>query len=652
MTTDLIIRKEFQYISQDPLLMDDIYDLASQSQGKGKRPIIDSLMNTGKTTMLSEFSKRYKEDTNRTTISALPTIAIKDNKSKEGITFGSSGDGLRILNENPNIDMIEGVYDSAIRLLKNVIAEDYLFSVDEVHHLYQSMGFRTETILKILETARYFIGLSGTPLMFNYHPDYDVIRIRHEKKVESKKVYFSEHDKFSFSSLAKGILRDETEHIAKGNPIVLRINNYESMVKVRNDIKKRNPEYKIGSSFSSSSEGNGRNFKDCNSSKNEVDFVNLQKNIISEDLDVVLTTQLSDEGVDMTLKGLNKLGKPRHVNFHILNPKTPILDENGIFKCSYTSNSNPEIVAQVSNRERSGFQTTTLHGHAGESKVLDYITLINYKLDKGFDSKVQEYEYLNKLQQSRNDLTLDEMKSEFAQYNIEIVEKETPATEHVKDSNLRDGELRKYLIYHHNFKDYKSVMDSSGNHSFIPPQIERTPPDNMYSRLGSIISIESTACRLGIPFEYFINSKRYESKTRNVLIEAFVLINNKDSNPKTVKMFKELLDAKDELKLDTKELFDRQGKSVRSIIKKVANLLFSHSNKWKRKTITLTYDFEADYPQYWKDNESLKPKAITLKDLQEAKEIELSNDADIQLELPLPFNIANRTACEISLIST
>ena len=606
-----------RYIGQDKDLLRNLATIIIWCIENGKKVNIDSLPNSGKTTVIKTLARLiYKRLKGMRTLLSVPNRAINRNKKETIHRFDNKAEANNILQTKEDYSLLQGVWDTSAKSILNnneietVLIEQMLLAVDESENLYNHIGFRPTAIRNIFKMDN-ILGMSGTAIGLEWSSDWVNIKIRPKVMPTPRKLLVHQHDKYPTPSLVKGIIDFRKKDLDSGDLLVLRINSYKSIATATNYIKTNYPQYKYASIFSvderqiiddGSKDFRGKRndnrdrYKTCSESLSKSVVDDLRGLKVANDINILLTTQISDEGLDFDLQGSNKLGNNRHLFTHILCPKVPSENEEGVVVGQNIKNITPENIAQIDARERRGNQTTTIHTKFGDKKLSD----LNEKREiKVTGECVADMTLLYNETKKRSKLCYEDFQSELLdRYNIQCVEIPNMVVKNVYYSRKgKNSELRTHYINTNRYEEYLNVMREYSNENFIPQQMEANIK-NVEPEILEMISSEIRACRLGIEFELFINESIFNYKRLRALINTFDYLES-DHNNSNVNDLVELILAKKDVELDLSEFRKSFAESEKDIIKTLANTYYDSKRMWNRKSIKLEYDFNPTYPEYY-----------------------------------------------------
>ena len=607
----------------DYTLADTIVDLIIGAWEKGVIPVIHSAPNTGKTTASNYISRKIEEKTGRTGLLALPTRTINANKRTE-LTYTSSYQAQTILDQKDlgNIpreildnSTIAGVYDSTANAIHTLEDTGSCFvAIDEVAQLYQAISYRDKVIGKLLDLP-YIYGMSGTPKMMEYSERFLVIKLIQDAEIKASpsKLYLMQHNTYKLRTLVSGIIDFNESDLLEGDLLCMRINSYFGIREMARWITK-NTDFTVACLFShdetverENPEKATRHFFGINSHLGEEITHRLRSLDIDETIDILLTTQVSDEGIDFNLNV--KDGRKRKLIYHIVNAKTPVVNEEGKVTGAFTGFIEPEVVAQIVNRERSGNQVTYLHGFMRDDELPDYSGLLS-EIESSNPTTVEYYNEVSKLFSLRTNLKEEIWIEEVSQYNIEVETSSSVVHNIIYDTRLSHGQVREYICLHdlydfnlENGITYEGVMQDFHRTGWIQDCATNvTLSEEVADKVRDVIVYEIRAAELNIPFEWFISETGYYFDRLKKLVETFEY--KRDNSNEITDLLNQLLKLED-TKINI-ECFRNNGSTYVSYVKSLARLLYDSPNwNWTRKTKTLKYSFEPTYPDYYKPYQSV-----------------------------------------------
>jgi len=610
---------DYKYLGQDKELVKNIASILLWCIDNNRKVNLDSLPNSGKTTVIKTLARLvYMKRKGMRTALSVPNRAINRNKKETVNRFEGKHDAENILQSQDGASLLQGVWDtSASRIVALNLTDEVLFAADESENLYNHIGFRPTAIRNIFKMDN-ILGMSGTAIGLEWSPDWINIKIRPRITPKPKRLLVHNHDKYPTLSLVKGIIDYRRRDLANKELLVLRINSYLSIARAASYIKANYPELTYASLYSvdgrqivDTGEGDYRGARNDNRNKYDNHSKHLSNDIIDDlrglkianGIDILLTTQIADEGLDIDLQGLNKLGNKRHLFTHILCPKVPTENEEGVVVGQNIKNITPENIAQISARERSGNQTTTIHTKFGDKKLSE---LNEKRKIKVTGECIEDMTSLYNETKKRAKLRFEDFQSELlGRYNIECVEIDNMVKRNIySKKKYNNAELRAHYANVGRYEEYLRIMTEYGNENYIPQQMEANIK-NVEPEVLEMISSEIAACRLGIDFELFINEDLFNYKRLRALIQSFDYLESNHDN-KAVNELAELVLAKKDIILDLSVFRKGFSKIEQDVIKTLANTYYDSNRCWNRKSINLTYDFEATYPEYYHINIEIK----------------------------------------------
>lgn len=408
-----------------------------------------------------------------------------------------------------------------------------------------------------------------------------------------------------------------SKHI-DGDLTTIRINSYNSIRSNIRYVREKYPNLKVAALFSyeEQTEDNKkeliRDYYGLNQMLTKDEANRLKYLDIDSSIDVLFTTQVSDEGNDFKLQ--QRDSKDRLMRYHIVNPKNPVIDKDTEKVVThFTSMTEPEVVAQIMARERDGNQITHIYGNFSNQLIPDYYASIKLKEAEN-PTDVEYMAHLNELFTGRAKINREDWITEVEQYNIKVVNQKAPVLKTIYDTSLRHGAVRQYLCL---LDGYDYTNDGSESYTEVMTNYSRTgwvedctadvildSESEVYDKVSDISKYERKAAKLDIPFEYFINDTGYYF---NRLLNLIEIYKYKESNTDVVSQTLDTLLNLEDVKIDLTQFRDT-GETQFNYIKTLATLLYDSNRKWKRNSIKLTYDFEATYPQYYIDNKENEAK--------------------------------------------
>ena len=221
-----------RYIGQDKDLLRNLATIIIWCIENGKKVNIDSLPNSGKTTVIKTLARLiYKRLKGMRTLLSVPNRAINRNKKETIHRFDNKAEANNILQTKEDYSLLQGVWDTSAKSILNnneietVLIEQMLLAVDESENLYNHIGFRPTAIRNIFKMDN-ILGMSGTAIGLEWSSDWVNIKIRPKVMPTPRKLLVHQHDKYPTPSLVKGIIDFRKKDLDSGDLLVLRINSY------------------------------------------------------------------------------------------------------------------------------------------------------------------------------------------------------------------------------------------------------------------------------------------------------------------------------------------------------------------------------------------------------------------------------------------
>jgi len=548
----------------------------------GEKILLIAGTGMGKSTYVIEHLVKaiYKELSLKSRM-VYPTNALADNKTKNNL----KGDGVGYWFEK--FQYGEMIYDHAL----NGAAADDIKIIDEGLNLIRANGYRD--IMSKLYESENLIVTTATPSLLPYLGFTTIEVLPFE--VKKKTINYYTNRSHQVETLGKFIANKHT----KGNLTIIRRNSARHLERLKIAINEMHPDLNVAILFSEGKKG--RDLGAVND-LNTIKIDDLKKLDVQEDVDVLLTTMLVDEGLDLESNG-------RYVDMWIVEPLTTIIDDDGDFKASFQPNVHPDELAQCAARMRNGKQTTNVIAGFGEDSW--------YK-DEDAVSIEEEIEFLKKKHSGRTKRFLDgvaEIDGRKAKlnedcwieqckiHNLEINQIDLPFIKRIEAHNQRDGELRKYIEHTPSWSNYYKTMSGNSRIDWI----ERTSEEVQVSStlklaINEICENELTLARLEVPFEWFISSTSYSAKTRDILVEVYTQCSNVNTDNYR-RILKELVKLEDQ-KLDFigwHELTKSQQSTVKAFINLHYKANRNYGNNIKSKNLIYT-PVENELPEYVVDS--------------------------------------------------
>ena len=277
---------------------ESINDKLDSMLSKGLKPCLKAPTGTGKTTLIYNRMQREAEG-GSLSILALPFKSIADNKKEQASVYGIHTGYAESISEIPftnNGIAIQTTFESALNILKNTSYTDIKLYIDEAHLILGHSGFRHTHDLLELDNVEV-IALTATPkameaLEFTIYEPQRAIKT---PIINIKALITSRPPESTIHNLI-------TEH-NKDKVLQIRINSKDLISKACNIAKIKGLKYVAVYS----ADKNTILAVNSDSGLTEIEVMNAQNGIFSNNIDLILNTSKLDAGLDFTLEGSRDL---------------------------------------------------------------------------------------------------------------------------------------------------------------------------------------------------------------------------------------------------------------------------------------------------------------------------------------------------------
>lgn len=559
-----------KYLTEQPELVDRVIEIIVRCIKTQTKFCIQAPTGAGKTYFIKKLADRISKETGLNVRLAYPTNTLTNNQTDDKLNVRDL-DAHYYENE-----FGEMVYDVAgFDTTKDLII------VDEMHNLISAISYRPVIISKIWDLP-HVGGLSGTPEGLE-SLGVEIIKIERAQPV-IRTITFQVNNKYNIETLAKYVADCKDE----GTLLLIRHNSVNGLARIKTAILSKYKDFNIATVFSTSQKGRQARLeamnKDISIGHNENTLKNIQKLNVGDSIDVVLGTQVLDEGLDLVVS------ENRRVQAYMLEPYSPHMDEETGKSIWYQSNTTPTSLVQFDARNRTGLQDTTVIAGFGDKKKPDYKDLTSIA---EISSTKNMLDYAGELFSNTASYRMDDWKADVSQYNKYVDVQDVPTIKKVWSENQSTGELRKYICFTERYAEWESILIRSGNREYVECQTNELTQVtfSLKDKLYTIVDREIELALLNIPFKLFIDDNYLEA-TRDAIYDAYTIINDEREKGEDKRLLMQIMELKS-VRLDLTDWSDI-SKTRKKVIKKLVNRFYKANRVWTNssKSIELKPEFD------------------------------------------------------------
>jgi hypothetical protein len=557
-----------KYLTDQPELVDYVVATIVKCILTNTKFCIQAPTGAGKTYFIKKLASRISKETGLNVRLIYPTNTLTNNQTDNKLNVRDL-DAHYYENEFGEMVYDVGSYDNHVDIL----------IVDEMHNIPAAFSYRPDTLTSIWN-SRYVGGLSGTPEGLE-SLGVEIIKIERANPVKRDITFLNNSGRYSLDTLTRYVSAAKK----KGSLLVIRHNNVNSLARIKDSIISKY-KYDVATVFSTSKKGRDAVLESMNEdiilTHKEDGFDSIQKLNIPDSVDVLLGTQVLDEGLDL------KVSDNRLVQAYMLEPYLPHFDEESSKTIWYQSNVTPTSVVQFDARNRTGLQETTIIAGFGDLVKPDFQDLTT------MDNERDMLKRANELFKDTARYKEEYWKADVNQYSKNVIVKDMPLINKVWSNNQREGQIRKYICNTSGFHEWKSTLIRTGNEAYL--ECEFSELNQMSVTIKTVlIQMVQKEVFLAIrqaPLNAFVGSGNYLQATRDAMYEAYNIIEDEREKGADKKLLEQVLEYKSTV-LDLTDWEDI-SEARQSIIKKLVSKFYEATTRFNSKTkqIKIKPEFE------------------------------------------------------------